>query len=273
MSVLGKNLTVDVWFPFSKHEEQFELNDSTTYNELIHTLCEEEVDDFEDLDICLSIRREALGYDVFVSPKPLKSASKFDNNDEIYWTNIQPEDLISINRSIDPMSPRYHVSLLHKSVLRAYNMSVNSLFSLQLDKFLTAHICFRNVPNLIFHASAKNDDPLLLDGNGYYRTVYVAIVEHLIVHDNRDGFATICQLFSDCYDVYHKHKLANGGAIEEDEEEDVKEMLKVLLLASSKCRSYILLFCCFSVLLLFHCSLCFLLFCDRLGRVANHAGV
>jgi hypothetical protein len=232
MSVLGKNITVVVWFPFSKHEEQFQLNASTTYEEFLDIICEEEVEDREEFDINVSIKRDLQGYNVFINKNQLKAASKYGNCDEIFWTNIQENDLISVSRSIDPVSPRYHISLLHKYVLRSYNMSISSLFSLQLDKLLSGYACFRNVPNLRFGSSPAGAD---LDGNGYYRSVYVAVVEQLIVSDNRNAFATIYQLFSDCYDAHHRQVLDAGAQVEEEEEEDVKELLKILLLASSKC--------------------------------------
>lgn len=266
MSLLGKKLTVDVWFPFSKHEEEFTFEETTTYDEFINMICEEEIEaeEREEFDINLSIRRESQGYDIVVKQKQSKPASKYENNDETCWMDIQDGDMISVNRSIDSVSPRYHISLLHKNVLRTYNMSINSLFSLQLDKFLTSsYVCFRNIPNLLLsnpsvHArdNENGSEASLLDGNGYYRSVYVAVIEKLIISKNREAFATMCQLLSDCYDSHHRQTLAAGGELDEDEEEDVKELLKILLLASSKYYCRPCLFCLNAVRVFFFLIVC-----------------
>ena len=212
MSESGANV-VTVIFPSLKHTELCNLSKSASYNEAISALCEE-IEDSENYIVNISILKEELGYCIPIY-KSVPSAVQLNELCEGTITSVRNNDTIVVTRSCDMLSMRYHITLLKQLI-------GNKALVKELSPYMTSKLCYRAFPTYCFpHWDAFTPEE---DGNHYYRSVYFSVFESIVLSRRWDCFL-------------ERHAVFAGCMPPEEVDDDVQEVLKSLILASSKYRA------------------------------------
>ena len=200
-------LSVKVNFPSLKHIELCNIEKSLEYDEVLQIFCNE-IDELENCIVNISINKELLGYCVPI----YKSIPNTIQQYEATLSSIVNNDTLIITRSCDILSMKYHISLLKQ-------LFTNKVLIRELTPIMSNKICYRSFPIICFQYwnAFKPEN----DHNNYYRSVYFSIFEQIILEDKFEYFLIL-------------HNIIQEYVLEEYIDDDMSEVMKSLLLASSK---------------------------------------